>query len=77
MEEEDDNIAAVMGFATFGKCTLHSMSKSARTTLNIVTSPTLGAGKKAAMKFDVDKIFEETRRTAKEYSEQASGECNL
>ena len=37
--------------------------------------PTLFAGKKAAMKFDVDKIFEETRRTAREYSEQASGEC--
>lgn len=46
MAEDDEKLAAVMGFATFGK--------------------------KAAMKFDVDKIFEETRRTAREYSEQAS-----
>ena len=30
-------------------------------------------GKKTAMKFDVEKIFQETRRTAQEYSQQASG----
>ena len=30
-------------------------------------------GKKTAMKFDVEKIFQETRRTAREYSQQASG----
>lgn len=30
-------------------------------------------GRKAAMKFDVEKMFEETRRTAKEYSQQISG----
>lgn len=47
MAEDDDKIAALMGFSTFGK--------------------------KTAMKFDVEKIFEETRRTAREYSEQASG----
>ena len=27
------------------------------------------------MKFDLDKMFEETRRTAREYSEQVTGVC--
>ena len=30
-------------------------------------------GRKTAMKFDVEKIFQETRRTAREYSQQTSG----
>ena len=38
-------------------------------TLMYVSPP----GKKMAMKFDVEKIFQETRRTAREYSQQASG----
>jgi len=29
------------------------------------------------MKFDVEKIFQETRRTAREYSQQASGGRNV
>lgn len=30
-------------------------------------------GRKTAMKFDLEKMFEETRRTAREYSEQITG----
>ena len=30
-------------------------------------------GRKTAVKFDVEKIFQETRRTAREYSQQTSG----
>ena len=40
-------------------------------TFTAYTFPHLG--KKTAMKFDVEKIFQETRRTAREYSQQASG----
>ena len=29
------------------------------------------------MKFDLEKMFEETRRTAKEYSEQITGLCKI
>ena len=32
-----------------------------------------GTKKKTAMKFDIEKMFEETRRTAKQYSEQRTG----
>ena len=35
---------------------------------------TVPAGRKTAIKFDVEKLFEQTRRTAREYSQQASGE---
>ena len=34
-------------------------------------------GRKTAMKFDLEKMFEETRRTAREYSQQVTGVCRL
>ena len=34
-------------------------------------------GRKTAMKFDLEKMFEETRRTAREYSQQVTGACRL
>lgn len=37
----------------------------------------LHLGRKTAMKFDLEKMFEETRRTAREYSEQITGESHL
>ena len=37
----------------------------------------LNLGRKTAMKFDLEKMFEETRRTAREYSEQITGLCSL
>ena len=37
----------------------------------------LNLGRKTAMKFDLEKMFEETRRTAREYSEQITGVCSL
>jgi hypothetical protein len=34
-------------------------------------------GRKTAMKFDLEKMFEETRRTAREYSQQVTGALKL
>ena len=34
-------------------------------------------GRKTAMKFDLEKMFEETRRTAREDSQQVTGACHL
>ena len=34
-------------------------------------------GRKTAMKFDLEKMFEETRRTAREYSQQVTGVCRF
>lgn len=31
------------------------------------------SGRKSAMKFDLDKMFEETKRTAKAYSQEVKG----
>ena len=52
-----------------GSCVVHASDGSG----NIHCIYISALGKKTAMKFDVEKIFQETRRTAREYSQQASG----
>ena len=68
-EEEDEEkrtIESVMGFSGFGK--------TARGTICDFTDLST-AGKKAAMQFDVEKMFAETRRSAQEYTQSVASEC--
>ena len=67
---EDNDIQALMGFSGFGEVLdiliffLESLFCA------------LQSGKKTAMKFDLEKLFEETKRTAKAYSQTIAGKQN-
>lgn len=60
---KDSDIQSVMGFSGFGECACVCLCVDEQFS-------TPGGGKKTAMKFDIEKMFEETRRAAREYSEQ-------
>ncbi len=44
-----------------------------RILISVIVDKFLGTGKKTAKKFDLDKMFEETKSTAKAYSLQITG----
>ena len=67
------DIQRVMGFSGFGgKCCYVQICQQVRLIM-ILGSSARHLGHKTAMKFDLEKMFEETRRTAREYSEQITG----
>lgn len=65
MSQEGDDIAAIMGFSGFG------MSKSEHQ-LIVCTHLCTGRQKQAKV-FNVEEMFEQTRRTAHDYSAQVKG----
>ena len=73
-EEEDkekETIESIMGFTGFGKDGVHRCMQ--RTNFFLYSR----AGKKTAMKFDVEKMFAETRRSAREYTQNVASEHRL
>ena len=64
---EDEDVSSVMGFSGFGKC--HSSTK-----YRFMLCRDNGAGKqKTSKKFNLEEIFEVSRRTAQQYSAQVKG----
>ena len=71
MGDETSDLEAVMGFSGFGKPCMGIPDPFPL--LNCFVHS--GSGRKSAMKFDLEILFEESKRTAKAYSQQVKGKC--